>query len=141
LTRARTFHLAFLCCLTLVACQAPSLGGPGEGSASPADVPSNASPEETDMSPGGGELDADAAKLVALATEDLADMLEMSPERIELVRVEATEWRDGSLGCPKPNVDYIQRVTPGYAIWLQAGEDVYEYHSDDTTRIVRCDTP
>lgn len=141
MTRTRAIFAAMLCGLVLAACSAASQGGPGESGASPSDHGQHASSAEADASPDSGRLEADAAKLVALATEDLADMLEMSPERIELVRVEPTDWRDGSLGCPKPNVDYIQRVTPGYTIWLQAGEDVYEYHSDDTTRIVRCDTP
>jgi hypothetical protein len=76
--------------------------------------------------------------MVVLATEDLASRLEVDEDEISPVRVRAVEWRDGSLGCPKPNVHYIQRITPGFHIWLSAGGDVYEYHTDDDSHVVLC---
>ena len=54
------------------------------------------------------------------------------------MRVQPVEWRDASLGCPKPGVDYIQVLTPGYVIKLEAAGSVYEYHTDDAQRVVTC---
>jgi hypothetical protein len=97
------------------------------------------SPEATDGA-STGALDAGAAQMVALASEQLAEQLDVSTEEVTLVRVRSVEWEDASLGCPKPSVDYIRRVTPGYAIWLEAAGNEYEFHTDDASRIVACDT-
>ena len=78
--------------------------------------------------------------MVALASERLAERLDVSAEEIALVRVRPVEWRDASLGCPKPGVDYIQQLTPGYAIRLEAAGEVYEFHTDDAQRVVMCGT-
>ena len=48
---------------------------------------------------------------------------------IKVVSVEAVQWPDTSLGCPQPDMMYAQVVTPGYRIILEAGGQVYEYHS------------
>ena len=66
-------------------------------------------------------MDAQAERMVALASEKLAGRLDVSVDEITLVRVQPVEWRDASLGCPKPGVDYIQVLTPGYVIKLEAG--------------------
>jgi hypothetical protein len=126
----RTIVASALLCLGLVACRAASpLGSP----------PASTSPEATaDAST--SALDADAAQMVALASEELAHQLDVSTEEVTLVRVRPTEWDDASLGCPKPSVDYIRRVTPGYAIWLEAAGDEYEFHTDDASRVIACDT-
>ena len=66
------------------------------------------------------------------------DRLNVSVDEITLVRVQPVEWRDASLGCPKPGVDYIQVLTPGYTIWLEAAGAEYEFHTDDAQRVVTC---
>jgi hypothetical protein len=76
--------------------------------------------------------------MVGLAMERLADRLGIGVEEITLVLVQPVEWRDASLGCPKPGVDYIQVLTPGYVIKLEAAGAVYEYHTDDAQRVVTC---
>jgi hypothetical protein len=57
------------------------------------------------------------------------------------VSVEENEWRDSSLGCPKPGMNYLQVITPGYKIILESQSKRYEYHSDTNRRVVRCDKP
>ena len=83
-------------------------------------------------------MDAQAERMVALASEKLAGRLDVSVDEITLVRVQPVEWRDASLGCPKPGVDYIQVLTPGYTIWLEAAGAEYEFHTDDAQRVVTC---
>jgi len=78
--------------------------------------------------------------LVAKAKEMLAGMPQVRTpvEQIALVSIESREWRDGSLGCPQPGQMYIQVITPGYMMILEAGGQQYEFHSDQTDTVVAC---
>jgi hypothetical protein len=81
------------------------------------------------------------ARMGALARAELARELAIAEADIAVVSVEEIEWRDSSLGCPKPGVNYLQVITPGYKITLVAQGKSYEYHSDNNRRVVRCDKP
>lgn len=81
------------------------------------------------------------ARMGALARAALAQDLALAEADIAVVAVEENEWRDSSLGCPKPGVNYLQVITPGYKIMLTAQGKSYEYHSDTNRRVVRCDKP
>jgi len=76
-----------------------------------------------------------------LARAALAHELALAEADITVVEMEETEWRDSSLGCPEPGMNYLQVITPGYKITLEAQGKRYEYHSDTNRRVVRCDTP
>lgn len=52
---------------------------------------------------------------------------------------EAVEWPDGSLGCPQPGVAYLQVITPGYRVQLEAGASSYDYRVDDRGRFSICE--
>jgi heat shock protein HslJ len=78
---------------------------------------------------------------VDLARLALAKELGIKADDVTVKRVMAVEWRDSSLGCPKPGMNYLQVITPGYQISLEAQGRGYEYHTDTGKRIVRCDTP
>jgi hypothetical protein len=84
--------------------------------------------------------DATAAPLVDMAKQDLAQTLNVAPETIALLSVVEAQWRDSSLGCPKPGQNYLTVITPGYLIKLQAGGQTYEYHAS-RTNVVTCDNP
>jgi hypothetical protein len=77
--------------------------------------------------------------LVELARQALAKQLNIDATTIKLTQIEEVEWRDSSLGCPKPGMNYLQVITPGYRIVLEAQGRSYEYHSDTGKRVVRCD--
>jgi hypothetical protein len=81
------------------------------------------------------------ARMAGLARAALAKELALAEADIAVVAAEETEWRDSSLGCPKPGVNYLQVITPGYKITLEAQGKRYEYHSDTNRRVVRCDKP
>lgn len=68
-------------------------------------------------------------RLVAQAKSDLAARLKISPDAVTLKEAESMEWSDGSLGCGKPGMYYIQVITPGYLIIMQANGKDYEYHT------------
>lgn len=60
-------------------------------------------------------------------------------ESITVLRAEAVEWPDGSLGCPSPGVEYLQVVTPGYWIELQIGDIKYDYRATQSGNFRLCE--
>ena len=81
----------------------------------------------------------EAAAVVQLAVEDLADRLGVAPEEIQVVSVEAMEWSDASLGCPQPGMMYAQVITPGYQVMLEVDGQEYAYHTDTGNHVVLCE--
>lgn len=77
-------------------------------------------------------------KMISLAKASLAQKLGVSDDSISLAGAEHTLWSDSSLGCPRKGVMYLQVITPGYTISLEAGGQVYIYHTDETQNIVFC---
>ena len=65
---------------------------------------------------------------VKLATEVLAHDLGLSSDLVELRRASPVDWPDSSLGCPREGESYIQVVTPGYLVSLQADGQVFSVH-------------
>lgn len=65
---------------------------------------------------------------VTFAIQDLAQRLAISEAQIELISYEEVMWRDGSLGCPNPDVMYTQALQEGYLIQLSVNEVIYNYH-------------
>jgi len=76
--------------------------------------------------------------MVRLSIVNLGKRLKISAEEIKVVKVLPVIWRDASLGCPKPGIDYIRVETPGYSISLEAGGKIYNYHTDEVDRVVLC---
>lgn len=67
--------------------------------------------------------------------------LGVPPTDIRLVSVREVEWNDSSMGCPQPSVAYTQIIVPGYRFEVEAGGKTYQLHTDEHSRIVRCDIP
>lgn len=73
------------------------------------------------------------------AAVSLADDLQLDVENVEILSVEAVEWSDSSLGCPKAGQNYMSVVTPGFRVILEANEQQYEYHTNqDGTMLAQC---
>ena len=51
------------------------------------------------------------------------------------------QWRDSSLGCARGGGMYMQVITPGYRILVQAGDDLLEYHSAEGQPLARLCNP
>jgi hypothetical protein len=69
-----------------------------------------------------------AQDVAALAIDALAADLGIPKESIQVEGVRAVEWRDSSIGCPKPDVAYMQVITPGHEVRLRAGGNSYVVH-------------
>ena len=79
--------------------------------------------------------------LIEKAKEDLAQRFSIPVTQIHLIEAVAVEWSDSSLGCPQPDMFYLQVITPGYRILLDATAQVYEYHSNRDTYVILCENP
>jgi len=81
--------------------------------------------------PGQGPADTlnDTERAVALlAIDTLAADLKVAREGIELDTVRAVEWRDSSLGCPRPGVAYRDVINPGHRVTLRVDGQIHVVH-------------
>jgi len=79
-----------------------------------------------------------AESLVEQAKAELAIRKGVDRSEIAVVKVEAVNWPDASLGCPQPDMMYAQVITPGFRILLSYAGETYVYHSDRAARVVYC---
>jgi hypothetical protein len=77
--------------------------------------------------PAGEESAAVVQRLLRSSVSDLQDRLNVGLHEVVVQSVGATEFPDGSLGAPEPNVPYPLVPTPVYAILLHAKGVVYRY--------------
>ncbi|MCX7690206.1 hypothetical protein [Thermoflexus sp.] len=68
-------------------------------------------------------------EIIEQARRDLAGRLSVSVEEIRGVEARAVTWPDSSLGCPEPGRLYLQVLTPGYRVVLEARGQRYAYHA------------
>ena len=95
--------------------------------------------DSTPMTPAIPSPASGLENLVQLAKADLAQRVAVSIDQITLVEATEAEWSDSSLDCPQPDMAYLQVITPGYRILLEANGTQYEYHSNRDTYVVFCD--
>lgn len=93
---------------------------------------------EPTMTPSGVEMSEDLPQ-VDMAKADLAQRLDVGPEAIEVVLVEARVWPDASMGCPQPGMVYTQVPQDGLLIRLQVEGQIYDYHSGGTRDPFLCE--
>ncbi len=90
---------------------------------------------------GGGPVDDPlVAQFIEAAKALLAEQLGIAVETIAVVRSEAVDWSDASLGCAEAGQSYAQVISPGYRIILAVEEDRYEFHTDQE-RMFLCQNP
>jgi hypothetical protein len=84
------------------------------------------------------DIDPEARAAVQLAIEDLVQRTAVTRSAVHVLRAQAVEWPDTSLGCPREGMMYAQVITPGYLILLSAEGKVYKYHTDRGNYAVLC---
>ena len=87
------------------------------------------------------QYDPGLEPFVVMAKEDLAERLEVGVEIIEVVEAELVVWPDASMGCPDPDMMYIQVPQDGSRIRLQVEEAVFEYHAGGERMPFLCEDP
>lgn len=58
--------------------------------------------------------DEPATGMEDLALRTASEHLSVPIGELEILRLEAVDWRDSSLGCPQPGRAYMQVITPGH---------------------------
>lgn len=133
--------LALVFCLALGAagCGSPLTPGPQSppGSDPTAAPTTHANPTATPQPPEEKEKDG-YPPAVSAARKALADRLGIALDDVSVVESDAVDWPDSSLGCPQPGYDYLQVITPGYRVILEALGQRYDYRTDDESHAVAC---
>jgi hypothetical protein len=128
--------------LVLGGCNPISSPNPSDGIPSPQGVPATESKGVvTQMNPSATPLASGLENLLNLVKADLAQRLSINVDQINVVESEPVEWSDSSLGCPQPDMFYLQVITPGYRIVLDVSGHKYEYHSNRDASFVYCENP
>lgn len=78
------------------------------------------------------------SSMVQSAIADLRERLNIDPSTIEVLQVEDVTWRDGSIGCPSPGMNYTQALVDGTRILLQVEFVTYSYHSAESGEPFYC---
>lgn len=95
--------------------------------------PAQATPSVPDV---GGEV---PQALIVEMMQQTADATGVNMAELRVVQASAVTWGDGSLGCPKPDVSYIQVLIDGYWVILEAGGERYDFRADGEGRWKLCD--
>lgn len=75
--------------------------------------------------------------LVQDMIQDLSQREQIDAEDIRIMSFEEVTWRDSSLGCPRPGMQYLQVLTEGFKVVLEADGEQYDYHASNS-RFVLC---
>jgi len=124
----------------LTACSpvSTSFPTPSEAQSVP-DAPEEVAPKIT--STPSTPYDSDLQSLIEKAKLDLAQRLNISEAEINVISTIDVVWPDSSLGCPQPRTAYTQALTDGFLIRLEAGGELYEYHTNTNTQVIFCEFP
>lgn len=68
-------------------------------------------------------------KMVLEAKKDLANLLNISPEIIQTIKLEQVTWLDTCLGGPVHSRCGIKINIPGYIVIFKVNDKSYEYHT------------
>lgn len=90
-----------------------------------------ASGQDIRFVPGQGSAESlsDADRTVALlAIDALSAETGVPKDRILVDTIRAVDWRDSSLGCPKPGMAYLDVITPGHKVTLRVDGQIHVVH-------------
>jgi hypothetical protein len=118
------------------------------GTSASATAPAAATPSDPGSRPSGPvsippSADVVPGKVPAALLErivaDAAAVAKVAPADVVVVSTESVTWNDGSLGCPKPGVSYIQMIIEGYRVIVEAGGQRYDYRAGSSGDPKRCE--
>lgn len=58
--------------------------------------------------------------------------MKIPPNTISITGYEQSTWPSSAYGCPAPGAFYLQVVSSGWTVTLEADEKSYEYHTDES---------
>jgi hypothetical protein len=95
--------------------------------------------EMTPISP--ADLPENLHAVVQQAISELATSLSIDTDQILLLSAQSVVWSDSSLGCPQPDMNYLQVLTDGYRVILAANDAQYDYHANKNGYGTFCENP
>jgi hypothetical protein len=66
------------------------------------------------------------ARPAAIAQRVVAEHADVSVGDVRILSSEAVDFSDSSLDCPKPDMAYLQVITPGHKVRARVGERDYD---------------
>ena len=90
-----------------------------------------------DVSPEAQAMPNDLQSIVAAAKQD-AVARGLPAQAITVQSAQRVTWRDGSLGCPEPGMQYTQALVPGWRVILRVGDAIYDYHAAANGHLILC---
>lgn len=75
------------------------------------------------------------------AKADLAQRLNVPVESVSVIEQVEKTWRDSSLGCAQPGMNYKQVLTPGSQLVLAVNGRKYHYHAGGRRDYFFCAQP
>lgn len=81
-------------------------------------------------------LDDTGIAAAQVAIDALAKDLGIAKDGILVDTVRAVEWRDSSLGCPRPGMNYLSVITPGHKVTLRVDGELHVVHEADNRAVV-----
>lgn len=79
--------------------------------------------------------------MLAEVVADAAGRAGVDADQLDVVRSQAVEWPDGSLGCPRPGEFYTQAIVAGYWVEISGPQQVYDYRLDEAGNFRLCEEP
>lgn len=149
--------LALLFVLALTGCGGAQAGRQDQGQTMPpqetlstpsANPQPNPTEQSADLSPTPTKIEVQVSdnegsssaprSIVEKAKADLSKQVGVNTDQIRVRETRAVDWPDASLGCPQSDMAYVQVITPGYWILLEAEGKQYPYHTDQNEQIILC---
>jgi hypothetical protein len=95
----------------------------------------------TNTPPAGDASSLPANPYARRAVELVSEYSGIAPENLTVVSMEEVQWRDSSLGCPKPGSMYMQVITPGTRIIVAGEGQTFSVHGRSLENLFVCDRP
>ncbi|MGH8875315.1 MAG: hypothetical protein ACRDVM_08725 [Acidimicrobiia bacterium] len=130
--------------IVLLACGAPSgTGGPPSTQGPPSTPAPPSIPVPLERVPPADEpvVGEVPDELMQPVMADAAVRAEVEASQVEVVRAQAVQWSDGSLGCPEPGMFYTQAIIDGYWVEVEAGGERLDYRLDNRGNFRLCNQP
>lgn len=113
----------------------PELSSPSEVNLSDLTPTDNSGDLVVQPAPG---VPDEEAKLLRQITVDLSEKIGVDVADIDVANVEPVVWNDSGLGCPQPDVAYLQVLTDGFRVTLNVNGLDYFYHTRGTDNFILC---
>lgn len=117
----------------------PTTPDPTDDNTEKGDQPTPTEEDMTTIDP--ADLPSALQEVVNQAISTLAEKLSINSNKILVLSAQSVTWLDSSLGCPQPDMFYLQVLTDGYRIELSVDGQSYFYHANTKGSGLICENP